>query len=309
MIDEESDYVNLQDRFRGCLLGLACGDALGAPLEFLSRDEIARRHGRLREMIGGGWLDTRPGEYTDDTQMMLAIARSIAERGEIDPADIAARFVDWYRTNPKDIGNTTRRAIEHLAAGTHWHDAATHASRDMAGRDASNGSLMRTAPIALFCFGDRASLIQQSLHVSRITHRNPLAMWSCVALNQAIAACLRGDPNVIGAAQEVESTRVRTAVDAVPGLARDDISSGGYVLDTLQAALWCATKHDDVEEAIAEAVNLGGDADTTGAVTGALAGARGGARALPARWLEVLEGRDELIALADRLLELTLSRP
>src|SRR3990172_8488667 len=107
-------------RFQGCLIGLAVGDALGAPLEFMTEAEIARQYGPVREYRGGGWLGLAPGEYTDDTQMMLCIARSIVAQGRFDPADVAERFVVWLAGGPKDAGNTTRRAIELLKGGVAW---------------------------------------------------------------------------------------------------------------------------------------------------------------------------------------------
>ena len=113
----------LRDRYRGCMLGLAVGDALGAPLEFLERDEIAERYGTVREMIGGGWLQTEPGEWTDDTQMALAIARSVVRSGAVEPADIATLFVEWFNSHPKDVGNTTTRALQHLVDGVPWKEA------------------------------------------------------------------------------------------------------------------------------------------------------------------------------------------
>lgn len=304
-----TNQLELQDRYRGCMLGLAIGDALGAPLEFMSREEIKQRHGQLREMIGGGWLNVEPGEYTDDTQMALAIARSIAELGEIRPEDIALRFVDWYNTRPKDIGNTTRRAIEYLVAGMPWVEAGERTTREMNGRDASNGSLMRAAPVALRARADDERLVSQSLDVSRITHANPLASWSCVALNRALAALLAGEVDVIERAADVDHPEVRAAVLAAPDLEDHEVRSGGYVLHTLGAALWSDHNSDSFEEAVVTAVNLGNDTDTTGAVAGALAGARWGARAIPERWLAVLQGREELVTLADRLLELSVNGP
>src|SRR5215207_8008126 len=118
------DRTSLSDRAVGCLLGLACGDALGGPVEFIDRAKIAAIYpGGLREFIGGGWLNLAPGEITDDTQMTLALARSLVERGSLDMNHVAQKFVDWYRTDPKDIGNTTRAAIVNLATGVHWTEA------------------------------------------------------------------------------------------------------------------------------------------------------------------------------------------
>lgn len=294
----------LRDRYRGCLLGLAVGDALGAPLEFLSREEIVNRYGEVREMLGGGWLETKPGEYTDDTQMALAIARSIVERGRVEPSDIASRFVEWFDGRPKDIGNTTVRALRLLKSGVPWDRAGQQALDELGGSAPSNGSLMRCAPIALLCRNDRAALRRSNIDVSRITHADPLACWSCVALNQAIAALLSGSDDAFQEASEVDDARVSQAISESIASTRDEVKSGGYVLATLGAACWAFWNHDAFEEVVVAAVNLGGDADTVGAVAGALAGARYGASAIPGRWLNVLQGREELIELADRLLEL-----
>lgn len=295
--------LTMLDRYRGCLLGLAVGDALGATLEFMDRDAIARKYGRLREMIGGGWLDLQPGEITDDTEMALCIARSIAECGRVDPADIGSRFLAWLRTGPRDVGNTVRASLMNLERGMAWDEAGLHTYQAQPNRTAGNGSLMCTAPIALACRRDPSALAQASLDVSRITHADPRATWACVALNQALVALMHGREDVLAVASQVEQDDGRRAVLEVPDLGATPPPSGGFVIHTLQAALWCLLRQTDFEETVVDAVNLGGDADTTGAVAGALAGARYGARAIPERWLAPLTIREELIALADALYE------
>jgi ADP-ribosyl-[dinitrogen reductase] hydrolase len=303
---DDIEFERLRDRYRGCLLGLAAGDALGAPVEFINRDEIALRYGVVREMLGGGWLDTKPGEYTDDTQMALAIARSIAELGRIDPADIGARFVQWMESMPKDIGNTTLQSLGYLAAGMPWDEAGARTAARKGDSGAGNGSVMRAAPIGLACRNDPAALIRQSIDISRITHADPRCTWSCVALCQAIAALLHGSENVLAAAAEgIEEPEVRATLERTATIGRADVRSGGYVLHTLGAAFWAFVNHDSFEDVVVAAVNLGGDADSSGAVSGALAGARYGASAIPERWLAVLQSRQELTDLADRLLELS----
>lgn len=291
---------DLRARYRGALLGLAVGDALGATVEFMGRAEIRTRFGIHRELVGGGWLRLAPGEYTDDTQMALAIARSIVALGRIDPADIVRHFVDWYDSEPKDIGKLTRRALAHLAAGVPWQEAGTLAMEESAGRSASNGSLMRTAPVALATWSDLEALVRASLDVSRITHADPLGAWSCVAFDQALAAVLAGSNDVLAAA-EVPQPEVHARIKAIPRIGEAQLRSGGYVLDTLQSALWCVVRHDDFESAVVAAVNLGDDADTTGAVAGALAGALSGEPGIPGRWLSVLQNREEITRLADGL--------
>ncbi len=142
--------IRLQDRYHGVLLGLACGDALGGPVEFKSRDEVAELHpGGLRDFVGGGWLSLDPGEITDDTQMTLAIARSLAETGTLDMNDIARRFLDWYESDPKDIGLTTRAALVALKKGVSWEESGKRVSGYASGNAAGNGAVMRCAPVAL----------------------------------------------------------------------------------------------------------------------------------------------------------------
>lgn len=302
------DRDRLRDKFRGCLLGLAVGDALGAPLEFLARDEIAARYGTLQDMIGGGWLETRPGEFTDDTQMAIAIARSIVRRKEVDPADIATLFVEWFDSRPKDIGNTTIRSLRYLAEGIAWSEAGSRTLDDLGGSAPSNGSLMRSAPIALACRRDGEELIRSSIDVSRITHADPRACWSCVSLNRAIAALISESSEAIRVAARVPQADVARAV-MQSSFGREDIRSGGNVLETLQSAFWAFRNHDGFEDVVVAAVNLGGDADTIGAVAGSLAGARYGASSIPQRWMDALHGRNELIDLADALFDLDQAGP
>lgn len=295
------------DRYRGCLLGLACGDALGGPVEFKSRAEIARRWpDGLREFVGGGWLNLKPGEITDDTQMALALAESLAAHPEPNLDDVAARFVAWLASNPKDVGNTTRTALNHLAAGATWREAGERAGRG--GLSAGNGTVMRCAPAALRCRPDRAMLRGVSIDTAAITHVDPRCTWGAVAVNQAIAHLLDGESKETAseaAVDGVENDDVRRVVRGAAERDRDDIRSGGFVLDTLEAAFWSLARHDEFEAAVVASVALGDDADTTGAVAGALAGACYGASAIPARWLELLEPRAALERVADRLLELS----
>jgi ADP-ribosyl-[dinitrogen reductase] hydrolase len=239
--------------------------------------------------------------------MALAIARSVASLGRIDPADIGGRFVQWMESMPKDIGNTTLQSLGYLAAGVPWNVAGARTMAQKGDSAAGNGSIMRAAPIGLVCRNDPEALIRQSIDISLITHADPRACWSCVALNQAIVALLSGDDDVIAAASDVLEPLVRERLSSVAEAAREDVQSGGYVLHTLGAAFWSFLHHDKFEEVVVAAVNLGGDADSTGAVAGALAGARYGASAIPERWLAVLQGRQELTELADRLLELSES--
>jgi ADP-ribosyl-[dinitrogen reductase] hydrolase len=299
--------TTLDDRYRGCLIGLACGDALGGPVEFDSRAKMDECFpAGLREFIGGGWLHLFPGEITDDTQMSLDVARSLCAHPEGDMSDLATRFLAWRNSAPKDIGNTTRDALDRLAAGVPWAEAGEQTFRHRGERDsAGNGAIMRCAPVAMRFRNDPDRLRDVSIDVSRITHANPLCTWASVVVDQATAALLNGEP--VAAALErassgIDQPEVLAALSLAQTASRDKIASGGFVLDTLVAALWSLIRTESFEDAVVTAVGLGGDTDTTGAVAGALAGAHYGYDAIPTRWRDTVQYREELSSLADCLL-------
>jgi ADP-ribosyl-[dinitrogen reductase] hydrolase len=302
------------DRVRGCLVGLAVGDALGGPVEFMSRFEIAQSYGgTLRKMVGGGWLKLKPGETTDDTAMARALAESLVTRGDLDVDDVAARYVAWLKTKPKDVGEITRTALNAWTKGNMLPAAALGAHRQMGGKSAGNGTIMRCAPIALRYLYDQRRLMDGSRDEALITHFDPQAGTGSIAINLLIYHLIHGMPATEAVNQVVQRLRrePKAAAEVVKVLetVRTDVRSDslpttGYVLDTLRIAVWALLAHDTCEAAVTAAINLGGDADTQGAVAGALAGARWGYSAIPQHWLQPLQGRDELIKLADRLLEL-----
>jgi ADP-ribosyl-[dinitrogen reductase] hydrolase len=303
---------SLLDRFTGCLLALACGDALGGPVEFDSRESIERRYpDGLRDFIGGGWQHLRPGEITDDTTMALDLARSLTATGSLDLEDMAGRWVAWNQNGPKDVGLTTKMALDFIAAGDPWHRAGER-TVEVRGADSSagNGSVMRCAPVALRYRNNKEQLVQASIDTARITHAEPRAIWGAVAINQAIAHLLEGHSRETGIEAAVNGIENKTVVDAIRSastLHRDQVPSGGYVISTVTAAFWSLFTFDTLEEVLIGAVALGEDTDTTAAVAGALAGAHFGAGAIPNRWLELLEPRKDLEQLAAELLELSMN--
>ena len=302
----ETTAPALTDRYAGCLLGLACGDALGGPVEFRSRAEIARDYpGGVRDFVGGGWLRLAPGEVTDDTQLTLALASGLGPDG-LDMDRVAEAFLAWFRGNPKDVGITTRRALTHLASGRRWDEAGEAVQREALPEGVGgNGSVMRCAPVALRFRRDRAALVRASIDSARITHADPRCTWGAVAINQAIVHLLEGGAarDAPGAAAVgIEERRVSQTLRSTATLTEDTVRGNGYVLSTISASLWCLMNRPNLEEAIVAAVGLGKDTDTTAAVTGALAGAAYGASAIPARWLDRVQYRNELEELAAKLL-------
>jgi ADP-ribosyl-[dinitrogen reductase] hydrolase len=301
--------ISLADRYLGTLLGLACGDALGGPVEFLSREEIASRYPRgVTEFVGGGWLNLAPGEVTDDTQQALILAGALTAEG-LDVDQFAAGLIAWYRGNPKDIGNTTRLALEALARGTPPLKAGAVALAERGVRSgAANGAVMRCAPVALRFRTKSAGLVRASLDSARVTHAEERASWGTVAVNQAIVHFLRGgsiEDAPQAAVLGVPNEEVCAAVLGAVQRDRSQVAAGGFVLETIGAAFWALGNSRDARKAIERGVALGEDADSTGAVAGALVGAAYGAGALPDSWRNNVQFRDQLAAEARRLLTLS----
>ncbi len=300
---------DMADRYAGTLLGLACGDALGGPVEFRTRDEIAAAFpAGVTEFVGGGWLDLAPGEVTDDTQQTLILAEALTEEG-LELERFAAGLIDWMRSDPKDIGNTTRVALSALADGTSPLESGKAALVARGNRGAAaNGAVMRCAPVALRFRRDPERLIQASLDSARVTHAEERAAWATVAVNQAIVHLLDGgtiDGAPHAAVAGIPNDEVRDAILAAADRQRDEVRAGGFVLETIGASFWSLAHGRDAREAIELAVAFGEDADSTGAVTGAMAGAAYGAMALPGSLKDNVQFRDRLQAEAARLLELS----
>lgn len=298
----------LRDRYRGTLLGLAVGEALGAPAEFLTAEQIVERHGVITEMLGGGIYEVEPGEITDATEMMLCLAQSMADHGGFEPEDIMARLGVWLQKQPRHVSLTVRAALISYHSGTHWDVASRRAFEILGSPTAGNGSLIRCAPIALLYCNDTAMRREVSHRESTLTHFDHLAGWSCAAFNDLITAALSGIlrerlPDIAHAYEE-EDRRVAAVLRDAQIAEAEEIVSSSFVLDTLQTSLWTVLHAADFEHAVTMAVNMGNDATAVGAATGALAGAVYGAAAIPTRWLDALTVRDDVVAVADRLADL-----
>ncbi|TXN42378.1 ADP-ribosylglycohydrolase family protein [Methylobacterium sp. WL7] len=297
---------SVEDRARGALLGLAVGDALGATLEFEPRDV----HPLHTEMCGAGPFDLKPGQWTDDTSMALALAESLIAHPDFDPADLMRRFVAWAEDGAYsctgscfDIGITTRQSLSLFQRTGEPFAGST--TPDTAG----NGSLMRVAPVALRALDDDAHAARIARDQSRTTHAATEAVEACDLVVRILREAIQsGGKDALQPRPWDGSARVRDiAAGTWRGKTRSQIKSSGYVIDTLEAALWCTDQAASFEEALVLAVNLAGDADTVGAVTGQVAGAVFGVSAIPQRWLEPLAWRGQLETLAAQLLR--LARP
>jgi ADP-ribosyl-[dinitrogen reductase] hydrolase len=295
--------MDQRDRFRGCLLGLACGDAVGTAVEFQRRGSFAP----VTDMVGGGPFRLNPGEWTDDTSMALCLAASLTELGRFDPRDQMIRYRRWQNegylsSNGRcfDIGNTIRDALQTFE----WTGEPYSGSTDP--RSAGNGCLMRLAPVPMFGYPDRAAAVHLSGESARTTH----GATECIEASRLFGAILfqalaGADKDEILSDHRVEGLTA-PGIEAIArgdyrSKSEDEIRGSGYVVESLEAALWCFWQAESFEEAILRAVNLGDDADTTAAICGQVAGAFYGERGIPAPWLERLVMSDEIGRLAEQL--------
>jgi ADP-ribosylglycohydrolase len=291
---------------QGTLLGLAVGDALGAPFEFgVDLATVREAVSSGLEMRGGGiW---GPGEWTDDTTLALALAESIAEHGLLDISDLAERYIAWADSDPIDIGNITRAALQ----GARDHDDARNRAKrfhDQTGMTAGNGTVMRAAPIAL-----AARSVEEAAEAARadaiLTHYDPAAGSASAALCAALLAVMaREDPIQAAAAQVDKHDKLTEAVAAAERgdeeffRALAPSREKGVCWTTLGVGLYAVAGSEGYEPAVTWAIGLGGDTDTNAAVTGALIGCRDGLESIPNRWLEPLRDRDRLEQAATALM-------
>lgn len=272
--------AGIHGRALGAYLGLAVGDALGATVEFLTAGEIRQRHGQHRELTGGGWLKLRPGQVTDDTQMSLALGAAILADAEWNLKTVADAYLAWFRSKPVDVGNTCRRGIVR-----YLHEGTLVAPPSEG--DGGNGACMRNLPVALHTLGDDAAFERRSLEQARFTHNHPLSDAATLALGRMTQALILGEP--AEAARALADQLV--ARQRCFRFERAPRSHSPYIVDTVQTVLHVFFDTASFEDCLLRVVNLGGDADTTGALAGMLAGARQGVEAIPARWLRRLDAR------------------
>ena len=304
----------------GVLLGIACGDALGRPVEFQQTATIQRRHGRVTDMLSSGTHGQPAGTITDDTEMALCIARSLVESGQFDPNDVTDRFAEWYQSEPFDIGILTSTVLRRLRDGDAWDEAGIDEWNHLPeGSNAGNGSVMRCAPYGIAFADDADALITVSRASSAITHADPRCQWGCVILNSTLAGLLTGTDQPLASALDLAADApaelrnacevVQSGIDGSKSQSDLDLANSGYVVTTLQAGLYHGLTADSAEDAIVDAVMLGGDTDTIAAVAGAVAGARFGASELPDRWLRAIDETAEIRELSQRLETMEVSLP
>lgn len=287
---------NIYRRATAAFLGMALGDALGATTEFMTVAEIRAKYKIHSKIIGGGWLNLKPGQVTDDTEMALALGRSIVATGGWDITMIADHFVNWMKSKPVDIGSTVRKGIR-----TYMFKGITEMPYN--DWDAGNGAAMRMVPVVLFTLGDTELLRRCALQQAHLTHHHPLSDAGCLCIGQMTQAAILGADRfkLHEITRELVAKHPTFDFNSYKGMA------SGYIVDTLQTVFHHLFTTATFEECLIAIVNQGGDADTTGAIGGMLAGALYGQESLPKKWLKKLDKTVhwEIERIADQLIDLS----
>lgn len=318
-----STNISERERILGGLWGSLVGDALGVPVEF--KDRATVQADPVKDMRGYGSHKQPPGTWSDDSSLLLCSADSLV-RHEFDPEDMGKRFLSWYREElwtPHgkvfDVGIATSRALARIASGMR---------AEVAGGDDQfsngNGSLMRIIPVSLRFSADPTQRLLDRVHrASAITHRHPRSKMACGFFTLMVCELLTGHNSIKAFTQTLGTFRSFYEPDSWWAVELDyfqlllagdlaqrpesEIDSGGYVLNTLPASLWCLLTTSSFEECVLKAVNLGGDTDTTGCVAGGLAGVCYGLESIPPNWIQTLARRDEVEDLFNRFADLSAS--
>ncbi|MCE5221793.1 MAG: ADP-ribosylglycohydrolase family protein [Clostridium sp.] len=287
-------------RILGGLFGVACGDALGGTLEFLTQEEGKKKYGYLKDIIGGGYWDLDAGEVTDDTMMTIAVAEGILDNPENPINYIGERFMKWYLSKPKDIGEIIEFALKEYSRSKDWSKTAKFVHDYSNGMSAGNGSLMRCIPVALI-YDNINKMIEITEKQSKLTHWDEKATRACVFYNKLVNKYIN-DGSKIPVIRDV--IKEYPEYNVVFKMSKEELNPSGYVVDTMICSLWCFINTTTFEDAVCEAVNLCGDADTIGAITGGLAGVYYGFENIPERWRERIGLRDKLMEIAGKVQEL-----
>lgn len=288
-------------RATGAFVGLAVGDALGTTLEFSGRDQYPLH----TEMVGGGPFGLQAGEWTDDTSMALCLADSLFAKGKFDAKDSMDRYLRWWREGENssngtcfDIGITISGSLSRYEqSGDPWCGLTDPST-------SGNGSLMRLAPIPIFFHDDLDQANAMAMAQSRTTHASDESIQACEYYCTLIVEAINGESKerILRSRESQASEKIRQiARGDWKDKTRDQIESTGYVVHSLEAALWSVHTSSSFEEALVKAVNLAGDADTVGAIAGQLAGALWSYEAIPNRWLQSLIQREHIVGLAQKL--------
>lgn len=293
--------MDINNKFKGCLVGLACGDAVGTTLEFMQRGTFEP----ITDMVGGGPFDLLPGQWTDDTSMALCLAHSLLHKNDFDPIDQMNRYCNWYQYGYMsstgdcfDIGATVASALNlYLKTGNPF-------SGSIEERSSGNGSLMRLAPISIFYHSNANDLIRYAGESSRTTHGSAECIDACRYFASLLVTAFSADKKseLIKTFYPPASAKVATIAEGnYLKKSYKQLTGSGYVIESLESALWCFHHSTNFKDAILLAANLGNDADTTAAICGQIAGAFYGLESIPYDWRSRLYEKDDIAALAMKL--------
>ncbi|OBX10789.1 ADP-ribosylglycohydrolase family protein [Gallibacterium genomosp. 3] len=295
--------ISLLERAKGCLLGLACGDAVGTTLEFKARKWIKTP---LTDMVGGGKFNLERGKWTDDTSMAICLAESLIHCAKFDPIDQLERYYLWastgYNSSTGNAFGIGKHTVQELI---NFHRTKRAYSENINPKYSGNGSLMRLAPIALYYFNhpDLGKYAQLS---SKTTHASSACLQSCEYFAYLLQNALQGKAKAELFVIDDDLDRFDTLQGVIDlsfqTKSAEDIQGNGYVINSLEAALWAFWHTETFKDAILLAANLGDDADTTSAICGQIAGAFYGINQIPQTWLSWLYRRYDIESLAMNLI-------
>lgn len=291
------------NRAKGALLGLAIGDSVGMAVEFSPKDSFLP----LTDMVAGGVFGLQKGQWTDDTSMALCLADSLIACNGFDPKDQMTRYLRWYQDgensvtgNCFDIGMTTANALRRFQFTGNTYAGSTDPN------SSGNGSLMRLAPVPIFYHDDLQETITHSVLSSKTTHGSADCLSTCAYFGEILWRALNGEMDkdrlLTPTSGYLFSSNVQAVIDGSFKKSRADIFGTGYVVRSLEASLWAFYHTDNFRDAVLWAVNLGDDADTTGAIVGQIAGAYYGFSGIPNEWGRDVAWRERILQLANELI-------
>ena len=292
----------MQDKFEGALVGLAVGDAVGTTLEFKPRGTFIP----ITDMEGGGPFRLRVGEWTDDTSMALCLANSLIQHKGFNPEDQMNRYCNWWRVGYMsstgdcfDIGGTVMSALDNYIEHADPFSGST--DEDTAG----NGSLMRLAPIPIFYASNKELAVKYAGESSRTTHGAAECIDSCRLFTSLIIESYNAASKEAifeqCAYQPYAPNVIEIANRSFMSKSYQELTGSGYVIESLESALWCFMNSDNFEEAILLSANIGNDADTTAAICGQIAGAYYGFSGIPEKWSNAIVMASEIKQWASEL--------
>ncbi len=307
---------DVKDRISGGLWGAVIGDALGVPVEFKSRQEVRRNP--VTTMRGYGTFNLPPGSWSDDSSLMLCTVESLLNGFDTDL--MGQLFIKWlndaYWTpwgDTFDVGGATHSGIKRMIRGIKPEEAGVDSEWDN-----GNGSLMRILPVSVY-FAEYSvpDILNASHRASSLTHRHTRSLIACGIYSLMVSALLNDESPYDSYIYAVDKAKIN--YDKKPysdelvhfkrimngnfhRLPENEIQSGGYVIHTLEASIWCLLNSDTFAEAVLKAVNLGDDTDTTGVVTGGLAGTHYGINAIPEEWISATARKEDIARLYQKFL-------